>query len=293
MGRTAGWLLPLFVLILLTGCNGPGMRQLQVATASLTNNTPPSSVTCAAPRRPALFSASPLCQSFTIGSTTIDAFNAKDNRRAKDFIGALLDDSMNKCQGFIDAFTGAQSGENLGLDIASIALSALATVFVPVNTVRALSAASTITQGTKAAINSDMFQQLTVQLFVQQINATYFKEYTDYVKNFRDSSDLTPSIELAKIQAFHKDCSIPFAAANITSAQAKETATHTSIGASQIVDKASFKGNSGIVYTVAVKNSTYTLTEKLPVGSALPPIATTPQQIVDLLNTDQAVPLGN
>jgi hypothetical protein len=281
-------------MLILSGCSGPGAQQL---TGTVTNQFTDSS-SCLSHQKTNIFMARPLCGIYSINGTTIDA-SQTTTTTGGDFIGAALSDSINKCQAFINDFTAGVSADNTTLDVLSLGLSALATVFVPSSTVRALSGASTITQGTKAAINSDLYQQLTVQLFIQTINSTYFKEYGDFLST---QQTLPVSLQFAKIELFHKDCSIPFAAAALSASQTKTaqaTDSTPQITSDKLTDGAKFKGGiSGDTYTVSVKTTgvapnatkTYSYLVTLPSGNntSPQPQQTTSNALLALLNADHA-----
>jgi len=297
--RGVRFLLALAAVSTLGGCGGPASKQI----AASVQNTFSAPSSCDNGSITNIFSAVPLCPTYPVGQNAapLSASEAdaavNDPKASARFVGAALTDSITKCQNFIAIFTGAQSGENTFLDVASLALSGLATVFVPANTVRALSAASTITQGTKAAINSDLFQQVTIQLFVQQINGTYFKEYRDYTTALSSSAQgFSASTEFPKIQLMHKDCSLVFAAANISSAEAEQSGTSKPIAASDLTDGAQFKTGSGVIYTVKVTSSgkppnvttRYTFTTQSPGVPATPAVQAEPNKLVDMLNSVNA-----
>lgn len=155
-----------------------------------------------------------------------DVDDTNDGTKKVEFVSAAIWDSRRKCQDFIGMFTGAQAADNTALDVSALILSGLATVFTPANTVRSLSAASTAVQGTKQAINSDLYQQMTMLLLVQQINSTYYKQMSDEFGSFPPTGtalqNLSASAELEKIQGMHRNCSIPFAAANISASQTQQ-----------------------------------------------------------------------
>ena len=62
---------------------------------------------------------------------------------------------------------------NVTFDVGTTILSALSTAFTPIATVHALSAAATITSGTKTAVDADIYQTATAPLMVEAIQQTY------------------------------------------------------------------------------------------------------------------------
>jgi hypothetical protein len=280
---------------LASGCSGPASTQI---AGSIRDSLPIGDATCLAQPKVNVFMAKPLCGKYNVDGKLIDASQTNDTNGPA-FIGLAMADSLHNCQNFINTFTAGQATDNTILDVLSISLSALATVFVPANTVRALSGASTIAQGTKGAINSDFYQQLTVQLFIQAINGTYFKEYSDFLST---KQTLPFSQQFNKIEFFHKDCSIPFAAAQLSASQTKSSqSTDTSVvTADKLTNGAKFKGLiSGNVYTVSVKatgiapnaTTTYSYLVTLPTGRTTSPTPqqTTSEALLALLTADHAV----
>jgi hypothetical protein len=102
---------------------------------------------------------------------------------------------------------------------------------------------------------------------------------------------------------FHKDCSIPFAAAQISSSQAKATPAPAAgmqpIMASALINNATFKGgltddtytitNVATTGTLPNTKTTYTYKITLPSGVSLPPQQITSADIIlGLLNADHA-----
>ncbi|MFI4949031.1 MAG: hypothetical protein ACHQC9_09545 [Alphaproteobacteria bacterium] len=90
----------------------------------------------------------------------------------------------------------------------------------PATTIHALAAGSTALQGIKQTFNADFFQQLTIALFIQQINTTYF-QVLDTQFTPASLPNLTAAGSLAAIQSIHRYCSIPFAAANLNAGPQK------------------------------------------------------------------------
>jgi hypothetical protein len=221
----------------IAGCAGAGSRQLLAAATPGIFKDHPENQYCNLPFD--MYFAQPLCAEYSLGNDAgsakytaayLDTAGTPDQRVA--YIAEVLSDSRTKCQMFIGQFTGLQSAENTSLDIASLVLSGLGSVLTPANTVRALSAGSTAVQGTKQAINADLFQQITMLLLVQQINATYYQALNAAFPSEATSGGppAFPPIgaELAtfraapafqKIVDIHKNCSIPFSAASISQAQ--------------------------------------------------------------------------
>src|SRR5579863_1358874 len=210
-------LLAILGLLALTGCNGPAANGLKSAFQSVT----PGSTSCSSTAVPDIFFAKPLCDTYGTWKDAADVDTHGTATDKADFVAAALKDSRDKCQVFISQFTGSQGLENSAFDITSLVLTGLAAVLTPVNTVRALAASSTAVQGTKQAINSDLYQQMTVILLVQEINNSYYQQLNVDFANFTASGQLpanfSAGVAFAKLVDDHKNCSIPFAAANAVS----------------------------------------------------------------------------
>lgn len=197
-------------ILLAAGLGGCGPATSQLAATIL-----PGHAVCGAGS--SLFAAAPLCASYNTApdgsaQTAAQADSATPPTSAQ-FIGAALADSIAKCDAFITRFTGGQATENLAFDVAGIALAGLGAMDFPAATAHALAAASAFTQGTKSALNSDLYQQLTVQIFVQQINSAYYAPIETLQQNLTGTEKA--SLLLPQIMARHRQCSIPFAAASL------------------------------------------------------------------------------
>jgi len=112
----------------------------------------------------------------------------------KEYLGYVLIDSGQKCQEFADRLSVAQRGVDTSFDILTVILSALATAFTPLSTVHGLTAAATISTGTKTAIDADIYAKATAALILQEINNTYYVHIDDYRKNLidRDAATVIP-----------------------------------------------------------------------------------------------------
>ncbi len=218
--------LALLMALILPGCGSPtAERMLSLATPS--NDGGPL---CPTVRRN-LFFAAPMCVAYTLssapGAPMISAADAdKDAQTRAAFISAALIDSRAKCQAFVSIFTGEQATENTVLDAAGLLLSgAGAAITGPASTIRLLSALSTATQGIKQTINADVFQQLTIALFVKQINLNYFDKLDADFSPAKITAFTSAPAAFAEIESLHRHCSIPFAAANLSASQDNASST--------------------------------------------------------------------
>ncbi|KVG81807.1 hypothetical protein WS81_11195 [Burkholderia sp. MSMB2040] len=141
----------------------------------------------------------------------------------RDYVGAVLADSAQKCDAFIGSLSAGQRANDAAFDIVTTALNAMATAFTPVNTIHALTAGATFTSGTRLAIDTDVYAKETAQLIAQAVDDTYYKQYATYAATLsqQDEIKIIPSVEVAKIKAFHKDCSLDRALVHIFGNQTK------------------------------------------------------------------------
>jgi len=159
-----------------------------------------------------------------------------------DFLGLALAESMENCGNFVATLTAGQAGFNTASDVTSIVLSGLAGVFTPTVTVRALSAASSIVQGSQAAVNSEFYQQLTLVLFVQQINDSYYGRIATFRGRLpaNGASRAQFFAAVTELQEIHRECSIPAIAARIGRTGERPTLPEVGVLPGEIVAGALF-----------------------------------------------------
>ena len=195
-----------------------------------------------------LISADPIQTEFAAtasNGTTITLSPTAFGEYKKEYLGLVLINSGTKCQAFADRLSTAQRGVDTSFDILSGILSALATALTPLSTVHALTAAATISTGTKSAIAADIYAKATASLILQQINRTYYANIDNYRKDLvkRDADSIVPALEVSRIQAIHRECSLDAAIANLSEASAVTTATLGALsGAVQGASTADDKG---------------------------------------------------
>jgi hypothetical protein len=145
----------------------------------------------------------------------------------KEYLGYVLIDSGQKCQAFADRLSVAQRGVDTSFDILTVILSALATAITPLSTVHGLTAAATISTGTKTAIDADIYAKATAALILQEIKNTYYVHIDDYRKELidRDTAAVIPSLEVSSIDAIHRQCSLDYAIASLSQSGAAAAAT--------------------------------------------------------------------
>jgi hypothetical protein len=148
----------------------------------------------------------------------------------------LVQDSQKKCADFTIAMFGLAASSNTFLDIASTALSAVATVFTPTTTVHVLTAGSTIAGSAKTSIQTEYLNSVTISHIVQAIQSTYSADMTKYIAyldTISDARDISVVAERSTILSYHNECSLPAANGSIASAlqpaSAKQPSTQLSL----------------------------------------------------------------
>ena len=113
-----------------------------------------------------------------------------------------------KCEAYKRRLLYGSRVSNLGFDILTTIFGALGTVFSPINTVHAFTAATTISSGTKTAIDADIYQNATAPLMVQAISATYDSPMDDLHDKIADSDDTAAHYDLGNVVRIHNRCSL-------------------------------------------------------------------------------------
>lgn len=138
---------------------------------------------------------------------------ANDNRT---YVGIIVSDSETKCSQFLNNLVLAENSVNTGLDMITTVFSALGTAFSPVATIHALTAGATISGGWKTAIDADIYAKSSIGTFAQAIQATYYKAISDYLDSLTNKSEIVAALEVPRIQAIHRQCSLGAAEAAIS-----------------------------------------------------------------------------
>jgi hypothetical protein len=254
------------ILLVLSGCGGPGTQR--ILSGALPDDHSSASGAYCPPTHRHHFFAAPMCDRYQLRST-VGPYTAADadadSQTRTAFIAAALTDSRTKCEAFVALFTGEQAGENAFWDVAGLVLSGVgAAITGPASTIRALAASSTAAQGIKQTINADVFQQLTVALFVKQINLNYFQVLDNEFSPAAIAASLSAPAAYARIQALHRNCSIPFAAANLSAAQDNSQASTGST-----VFALGGIPNSGATVTLTVKSTSQKIAVALTATATL------------------------
>jgi uncharacterized protein YceK len=183
-----------------------------------------------------LVGAEAMTSEVPVNGTTWDLSNVPPDQR-KTYVGLLLDQSEKKCHAFLGGLSATARGGDAVFDVLTTIFSALGTAFTPLATVHSLTAAASISSGTKTAIDSDIFAKQTATLIIQAIDNTYYVEYKNYTTILapKSNTDITLSIEYAVIKGFHKDCTLDSALGSLISSQTKASnpQTNGSSGAPQ------------------------------------------------------------
>jgi hypothetical protein len=140
------------------------------------------------------------------------------NVSLKDAIAAVANQSETKCADFLSSLVLAETAGDTSFDLLSTTTSALSTLFVPITTVHALSASTTVLLGSKAAIDSDFYAKASIANFATAIQSTYYTDMGKYVDALAvaDPSTLDWQVEIYRISAIHRECALAQAEAAIT-----------------------------------------------------------------------------
>ena len=142
-----------------------------------------------------------------------------DHPSSLDKVHALVQDSQTKCARFVNSMFVEQAGTGFGLDIASTASSALATVFSPLAVVHSLTAASTIFGGARTSLSAEYLNSLTISHISQAIQSTYTVAMAKYINDLPkdETSTINPYVERSTILSIHNACSLAAAEGTIGS----------------------------------------------------------------------------
>ncbi|QGZ58142.1 hypothetical protein [Paraburkholderia acidiphila] len=185
------------------------------------------------------------------GASGAQAGSAPTDANKKNYVGMVLHDSEQKCAYFVGSLSAGQRISNTTFDILTTTLNALATVLTPISTVHALTAGATVSSGTRLAINQDVYEKETAQLITGAIDATYYKEYAQYAASLEtmDPVSMSPSVEVARIEGFHKDCSLDRALTYVFANQ-PHLAQKPAPTDDQMQKGTPFTGANGTVYVI-------------------------------------------
>ncbi len=114
----------------------------------------------------------------SVSPTTLEAATALPDTtmQKQEWLGDAVLDSLHKCQAFTARLRAVRSSFDLALDVATLGLAGAAAITVPARSANLLAALAGISTGTRAAFDTDVYQQNTAPLIVQQINKTYYPQ---------------------------------------------------------------------------------------------------------------------
>jgi hypothetical protein len=193
----------------------------------------------------------------------------------KVYLGTVVNESEYFCGKFLNGLVLAENSSNVGLDVLTTVFSALGTAFTPIATIHALTAAVSISSGTKTAIDSDIYARATIGNYAQAIQSSYYADMKTYVDELTTANedDLIPSIEVSKIRTIHKECSLASAQATI-SATLQSSPTGTSTIATQTVTVIGSSGTFTITATASSLSTPISVTYTATKGDTAASIAT-------------------
>ncbi|ULU25414.1 hypothetical protein [Dyella terrae] len=181
----------------------------------------------------------------------------------KNYLGAVLLDSVLKCRDFANKVDAAQGDAHFIGDTFSTLFSALATVAKPITTVHGLTASATVASGTKNAYLSGYFADATMANFGKAMTTSYavaVQQYMDGLSTMTNDKIILP-VEVAKIESIHSLCSMASAEYVISQAISTNTSNAPSGANTGISVTADFGGKTAVppgtnaILTVALINA--------------------------------------
>lgn len=151
-----------------------------------------------------------------------DALKEPDKKSA---VAVVLGESERLCGDFMSGLVLAHNTATTALDLGTTAFTAAATAFTPLSTVHALTAAGSITSGSKIAVESDIYAKANVGNFSQAIQSTYYvhvRQYLDALSQMKDA-DINTAIEIAKLKSIHAECALASAQSTISATLSNAT----------------------------------------------------------------------
>lgn len=156
-----------------------------------------------------------------------DAVNGLDNKpidqSTSGYIQAQIRNSIRSCDAYKRRLLLASRTSNAGFDVLTTIFSALGSVFTPLGTVHALTAAATISSGTKTAIDADIYQNATAPLMVEAIQQTYDKDMATLLQQQAGGgAPADPQFVYTEIIKVHSECSLTEAMAQLQLLESKQ-----------------------------------------------------------------------
>ena len=211
-----------------------------------------------------------------------------------------ITESYQKCEAYKRSLLFGSRASNFGFDVLTTVFSALATAFTPVGTVHALTAAATISSGSKTALDADIYVNATAPLMAQALSMTYdaqMKALQDKLAAAPDAA--TPNVYFSEVVAVHLKCSLTEAMVTVQSLENQKTPAGAggAVTVAGIVPKAVFTLNDGGEITITSLASGpagvtvgYTLKSAAAGATAAPQPTASLQSVLDLLDKNGAKP---
>jgi hypothetical protein len=141
----------------------------------------------------------------------------------KNFIGALLLDSQQKCSAFVNRIGVAQNGINATGDVLTTILSGVATAVSPIAVSHGFSAASTIIGASKTALDQDFWAKSGVQDFQKALSSSYGASLKAYSEALANQQYINLPLEVQKVNSIHSLCNVGSALSVITATLSSTT----------------------------------------------------------------------
>lgn len=134
----------------------------------------------------------------------------------KEFLLNQITTSLTACENYKRTLLLGSRGSNLTFDILTTVFGALGTAFTHVDVVHGFTAATTISSGTKTAIDADIYQNATAPLMIQSIQDTYDAQMKSLLEDVEKTpAGQSPTVEFADIVRVHNECSLTEAMADL------------------------------------------------------------------------------
>lgn len=176
------------------------------------------------------------------------------------WIAMAKKDSMDKCEAFMARLTSSHDAADLAFDVTTLGLAGASSVTLPARSAQLLAALAGMSAGARAAFDTDVFQQNTAPFIAKQINDGYWAAISRYSVPLSTDATLNVADEYTKIQLIHHDCSLNYALAQMTGANATAA---PSLSLSDVADKAKFTAQGMTIQVTVPPGATptsYTLT---------------------------------
>lgn len=151
---------------------------------------------------------------------SVDAQNAAQaSGQKRQYLGTVAGDSIEKCRQFSLSLIGSDTWFNTSADVASTIASAGGTLFPAVATVHAISAVGSVINGTKTAVDTDMWAKQPISNLLAAIGNTYNAAMKQYLTNLEglDESKIIVSEQVDEIMSIHSACNLASAQTAIQS----------------------------------------------------------------------------